>query len=142
MLLLVVVSGSATTATFAASEATTRTAFRIYDPSGKTKVVVTITDVVRSSIRANRDPGGGGTLAIPLTPRGRAKFHRLTLALAQRGARLHRSQRLAMKIGGSVRKALIDYQAEPEGIPASTPLLITGLRFSTAQRFARLLRAG
>jgi hypothetical protein len=139
-LVLLVVSASASVVASATPGASTR--FRIYDPTGESKVQVTIADVVRSSARATRGPGGIGILSFGLTRRGGIRFHRLTLVAARRGARLHRPQRIAIQIGGSISKPLIDYFAFPDGLDAGTAVVINVPRFSMAQRFAREIRQG
>ena len=136
--MILVVSSEAASATPAATPAP----LRIYDPAGESTVVVTISDVVQSSVRAKRVPGGTGILSFGLTRRGGARFHRLTLALARRGARLHRPQRMAVAIDGSVSRPLIDHRFSPDGLDGRAPLVVDVPRFSMAQRFARVLRRG
>jgi hypothetical protein len=137
-----VVAGVTIASAAASPSATSAVRLRIYDPAGQSKVVVTIADVVRSSIRATRQPDGSGVVSFRLTGSGAGKFHRLTLALAQRGSRLHRSQHLAMQIGAFMSKPLIDYRASPDGLDGRDPNLLLVPKFSMAQRMARIMRGG
>jgi len=115
----------------------------IYDPVGRAKSEVRTADVVRSSARASRQPGGSAALYFRLTKIGALKFHSLTRALARRGARLHRSQRFAFEVGGRVyARPLIDYRAYPNGLDGRSGIQVDGLKLATAQRLAREIRQG
>jgi preprotein translocase subunit SecD len=115
----------------------------MYDPAGQSKWAVGTADVVRSSARASRQPGGFATLSFRLTNNGAMKFHNLTRALARRGARLHRAQRFAFEVDGRVVSLpSIDYRAFPNGLDGRSGIQVEGLKFATAQRLARGIRQG
>ena len=63
-----------------------RVELRIYDPSAPGSPEVTTEDIVESSIRAVRAPGGSGVLYFEDTRDGGEKFRRLTRAVARKGA--------------------------------------------------------
>jgi hypothetical protein len=116
---------------------------RIYDPAGRVKGQVTSTDVVRSSVRTSREPGGTAGIFFALTRRGKQRIHRLTRALAHRGARLHRIQQFAFEVRGHVyARPRIDYRAFPDGIDGAPGIEIPGLTPGAARRIAAQLREG
>jgi len=116
---------------------------RIYDSVGQAKWEVRTPDVVRSSARASRQPGGVAALYFRLTTNGAFKFHSLTRALARRGTRLHRSQRFAFEVDGRVyARPFIDYRASPNGLDGRSGIQVGGLKLATAQRLARGIRQG
>ena len=117
--------------------------FRIYDPLGHIKTEVTASDVLRRSARASRTPDGSWSLTFRLTDEGEAEFHRLTRALAKRGARLHRPQRFRIEMNGTVfSRSTIDYRIFPDGFGVETGMWFHGLRPATAQRLAQQMRNG
>jgi len=120
----------------------TRVVLRIYDPAGEVKAEVGINDVVRSSARAFREPGGYAAVSFRLTARGVVKCNRLMRGLARRGARLRRAQRFVIEIDGEVRRIVVDYRAYPDGVDCAPGLRLTGLRLSLAQRLAKRIRDG
>ena len=115
---------------------------RMYDPARLTKTEVTAADVVRSSARASRRLGGSGSLDFLLTRQGAMRFHTLTLALARRGARLHRSLPLAIEVNGRIRtRPHIDYKAFPDGLSGTSGIEIL-LPLPLAQMLAKQIRGG
>ena len=119
-----------------------RVALRIYDPTDQTPSEVTIRDVVSSSVRAARDPGGAGVLYFRLTDAGVRNCHALMRALARRGAREQRPQRFAIVVDGRVRsRPFVDYRVNPNGVDCGAGLELTGLQPDVARRLAKLLRA-
>jgi hypothetical protein len=117
--------------------------FRVYDPLGHIKAEVTASDVLRMSARASQEPDGSWSLTFRLTDGGEAEFHRLTRALAKRGARLHRPQRFRIEMNGTVfSRSTIDYRIFPDGFGVETGMWFPGLRPATAQRLADQMRNG
>jgi hypothetical protein len=117
---------------------------RMYDPAGRIKWEVRTADIVRLSARATRQPGGSVVLYFRLTKPGASKFHKLTRALAHRGAELRRAQRFALEVAGRVvSRPLIDYHAFPDGFDVErSGIQIEGMKLATAQRLARQIRQG
>jgi hypothetical protein len=115
--------------------------FCLYDPTGGVSTEVTRADVVLSSVRAVRQPGGQAALYLRLTPRGASRLHSLTRALAHRGARLHRQQSFAVRIGGRVRaRTRVDYRAFPQGLDGNSGLEILTARLAVIQQLAKEIR--
>jgi len=122
-----------------------RLGLRIYDPTGHAKDEVTATEVIRSSVRTGREPGGKGTayLSFALTRRGNQEIRSLTRALAQRGARLHQPQHFAFEVSGHIyAHPYIDYRVTPDGVAGKGGMEIPGLSPKVARRIAGQLRAG
>ena len=120
-----------------------RIEIRIYDPAHVVTTEVTAAEVVPSSARAGRLPGGAPYLRVGLTKLGRAHLHSLTRALARRGARLHRPLPVVVAINGrDVLEESIDYKSFPNGMTGGSGLQVTGLSFETASRIAALIRQG
>jgi hypothetical protein len=116
---------------------------RIYDPLGHIKAEVTASDVLRRSARTARSPDGSWSFYFRLTDEGETEFHRLTRALAKRGARLHRPQRFRIEMNGTVLShSTIDYRIFPEGFGVETGMEFPGLRPATARRLADQMRNG
>jgi hypothetical protein len=70
------------------------------------------------------------------------RFHSLTLALARRGARLHRSLPVAIEINGRIRtRPHIDYKAYPDGLSGTSGIEIL-LPIPLAQMLAKQIRGG
>jgi hypothetical protein len=81
-------------------------------------------------------------LHFQLTPGGSAKFRRLTRDLARRGARIQTVPRFVIEIDGRVfRRIRVDYRFSPDGLDASSGLVIAGMPLSTARRLGRGIRA-
>ena len=116
----------------------------IYDADGHDATVLTLADVVPSSVKAVHDPANGAIVQFELTASGQKAMIQLTRDLAQRGARLHRFQSYAMELGGRVyRRVVIDYRVMPNGMPSDTGRVSTimGLRdMAAARRIAALIR--
>jgi hypothetical protein len=136
-------NGLATSVSVAAASVTASPfELRMYDPARLAKIEVTTADVVPSSARASRQPGGSGRLYFRLTRQGAMKFHTLTLALARRGARLHHSLPFAVEINSRVRaRPLVDYRAFPDGLNGASGVEI-GMPLPLAQMLARQIRRG
>jgi len=117
-----------------------RPELRIYDPTGRANLEVTIADVVRSSARASRQPDGSAALSFSFTSEGAGKFHRLTRSLARRGAEVHRPQRVAIEIDGLRHTSVIDYRAFPNGFDGGAGVQLLVLRLPDAQRLAADIR--
>jgi hypothetical protein len=140
---LLVVTASLAVAAWSAParSVTSRQLLRIYDPTRQVKTELTISDVVRSSVLADRTVGGVPALAFTLTKAGAAKFHVLTRALARRGARLHRNQVFAIAIDGHVYATpFIDYKVDPDGIPAGPDMEMNVSSYALAKKLAFELR--
>jgi hypothetical protein len=113
---------------------------RIYAIGVKTAPLVTSADIVRSSVRAFSVYGHTG-VAFKFTKAGRTKFRLLTLAVAQRGVRLHHFAHFAIAINGRVYATpYVDYTTNPKGIDSPTAELET-TSLAKAQRLAALMRA-
>ena len=111
----------------------------IYAIGDKTAPQITSADLVRSSV-ISRVLYGHPELDFRLTNRGAAKFHRLTVLLAQRGARLHRLQRFAFAVDGRVYfRPSIDYRRTPKGLPGAALQFQTS-SLASARRLAAALR--
>ena len=121
-----------------------RTTLRMYDPTGGTATEVTLSDVVRSTVRVFRDSSPGrGVLHLDFTRRGVQRFDILTRFLAHRGTRLRRDQQLAFAVDGVVYwRPLIDHRSFPNGLDGRAGINIGNLLYATAQRLARLIRTG
>lgn len=116
---------------------------RIYDSAGGAASVVGTEDVVRSSARASRGPGGSATLFLALTDDGAIKLESLTRTLARRGAKVHRPQTFTFEIDGKVyARPKIDYRAFPDGLDGSSGLEIGGLPLTVARQLAGQIREG
>jgi hypothetical protein len=108
--------------------------FRIYDPSGRTKVEVMNADIVRTSVSAVPQGGGKAILSVSFTADGASKFCRLTRALARRGAALDRQQRFALVVNGRVQsRPFVDYDAAPSGLCGSPGIEVQGVPVAVAQ---------
>ena len=115
--------------------------FRLYDPTGGARTVVTAADLVRSSARATREPDESGKLYFRLTSHGVAKLRVLTRELAQRGARLRQPQRFEIAVAGIVYvRAPVDYRIYPEGLDARSGINIR-MRLSAARALAKAIRS-
>jgi hypothetical protein len=102
---------------------------------------VTRADVVLTSVRVTRQPGGQGALFLRLTRKGANRFRALTRALAQRGARLGREQQFAVRIGGRVRaRPKVDYRASPDGLDGRNGLELLVVEVSVARALAKQIR--
>jgi preprotein translocase subunit SecD len=113
---------------------------QIYAVGDRTAPRLTSADIVRSSVTAASN-AGHAVLAFGFTKAGALKFHRLTLALARRGARLHRLERFAFAVDGHVySRPYIDYRDNPAGLQGPLVEIQLG-RLSTARKLAALMRA-
>jgi hypothetical protein len=122
-----------------------RLGLRIYDSTGHAKGEVTATEVIRSSVRTGREPGGKATayLSFALTRRANQEIQSLTCALAQRGARLHQLRHFAFEVSGHVyAHPYIDYRVTPDGFAGKGGMELPGLSPKVARRIAGQLRAG
>jgi len=116
--------------------------FRLFDPTGQIRTVVTAPDLVRSSARAERRSDGSGILYFRLTKHGVAKFRTLTRALARRGARLQRRQGFDFEVNGTnYGRPLVDYTAYPDGLDAASGIGLT-MQLSVARMLANAIRPG
>lgn len=98
------------------------------------------TDILRSTARVVRI-AGSATVNLNLTMAGELKLCRLTRAVAQRGARLHRQQEIAIAIGGDVyAHPRIDYRTAPNGVCGSPTIEFVGQNLHAAQKLVRLIR--
>jgi hypothetical protein len=132
-------------AAFASTAPATTTQFRlrIFDPSRLVKTEVTNDDVVRSSVRAVRQPAGSASLVGDFTKAGATKFCSLTHALARRGSRLRRVQHFAFEVAGRIyTRPSVDYRAFPNGLCGSPGFQVDGMRLAAARSLARLIRDG
>jgi hypothetical protein len=112
----------------------------IYDARRLNSVVVTPSDVVRSSIHVARG-SGHPALAGQFTRIGASKFCRLTLALAQRGRRLHRPQHFVVQVNGAVyARPYLDYRAFPSGLCGTPGFEVVGTDPALVAKLARKLR--
>jgi hypothetical protein len=116
--------------------------FRIYDPSGSSKIEIGGIDIHRSTARVVRLVGSAA-VNLDLTQAGELKPCRLTRAVAQRGARFHRQQEIAIAIDGHVyARPRIDYRTSPRGLCGSPAIEFAGQDLHTAQKLVRLIRGG
>lgn len=112
----------------------------IYDARRLNSVVVTPSDVVRSSIHVARD-SGHPALAGQFTRTGASKFCRLTRALAQRGRRLRRLQHFIVQVNGAVfARPYVDYRAFPSGLCGAPGFEVVGTDPALFAKLARKLR--
>jgi preprotein translocase subunit SecD len=118
--------------------------FRMYDARHQAKVEILISDVVRTSVRADRVPGNPPVVYFKLTDRGESKFRHLTRILAKRGKRLHTIERMAIEVNGKVYDRIgIDYEVFPDGLDAGNGLEILSFDdLATARRLANEMRMG
>lgn len=117
---------------------------RLYDPSRAIKTEVTLSDVVRTSVKTGPDPITGRTvLYLQLTNAGVTKFNRLTRLLAERGARLGTVQRVAFAVNGHIyARPFIDYMQFPHGLDGRSGIQINPVTRQTASRLAAEIRYG
>jgi len=115
---------------------------RIFDATNKSRIRVTMSDVIRSSARAESgETAESGLLYFRLTRAGVLKFRRLTHELAKRGKRIHRVQAFTLKINNRVyARPTVDYNVFPSGLDASQGLEISGLTFGVTRRLANQIR--
>jgi hypothetical protein len=116
----------------------------MYDATKRSKLRLTIADVVRSSAHAERwETAGSGVLYFRLTKHGVLVFQHLTQELARRGKALNRRLHVTLEINHHVyARPMVDYQVFPQGLDASQGLQIGGLTLSMARRLAEEIRAG
>ncbi len=127
----------------AAVASPTQFRLRIFDPSGLVKTQVTNDDVVRSSVRAIRQPAGSALLVGNFTKAGATKFCSLTRALARRGSRLRSPQHFAFEVAGRIyTRPWVDYRAVPNGLCGSPGFEVGPMHLTVALSLARLIRGG
>jgi hypothetical protein len=123
-----------------ASANSQQTQVRIYDPSHRIVTEVRTRDVIRESARAMRDPAGNAAVFFRLTAEGAVKFQTLTRALAHRGAKVHRNEHLAIRLGDFLSRPIIDYRLSPSGLSPKPGIEVLGMTIAHARRLAREIR--
>ena len=136
-----VLAGAALVFLVAAGGAAAASGVRIYAIGDTTAPQISSADIIRASIRAASD-AGQPVVAFSFTRAGAKKFHLLTLALARRGARLHRFARFAFEVDGKVySRPYVDYRAFPQGFSGSAGVEVDVSSLATARKLAGLMRA-
>jgi preprotein translocase subunit SecD len=99
--------------------------------------------VVRSSVRVQRDPATGQPIVVfRFTPGGQQAFHSVTGLVARRGRRTGRPEHVAFVLGARVLSApFVDYRRDPNGLVGGSGVEIAAPSQPSARRIARALRA-